>query len=153
MKSLKPTDGTVNSKSHTDDGIRGRCAILVMDRNHDGTEGALAGWLGEHNAARLRAYEWRYVVVLSIDTGGNPRYVHNVEGLAGMQDVIDSLSSASRLIERIGFEFGLCSPGTPNACMADVRLRLDAGDTATVDKWLDECSRKFLLRTDTMGAS
>ena len=132
----------------TDNGIHGRVAILVMDSTREGAEGTLDGWLGEQNAARVRAHRSRYVVILTIDTGGDPRYAHNIGCVSDMPTVIDELARASQFVERIGYDLGLCSPGTPNACMADVRLRLDENDTARVDTWLDGLTREFLLRTN-----
>ena len=131
-----------------DTGIRGRVAILIMDTTRDGAEVSLDGWLGEQNAARVRSHGSRYVVVLTIDTGGDPRYAHNTSCVPDMPTVINELTRAQLLIERIGCDLGLYSPGTSNACMADVRLRLDANDTATVDTWLDGLSRDFLRRTN-----
>ncbi len=132
-----------------DGGIRGRVGILVMDTAREGAKAALEGWIEAPNAARVLALESRYVVILTIDTGGDPRYAHNIECVPDMPTAIGALTLMSRIVERIGYDLGLCSPGTPNACMTDVRLRLDAADTAEVDVWLDNVACEFLRRTDS----
>jgi hypothetical protein len=139
MTNVPETDGT-------DNGIRGRVAILIMDTTREGAGGALDGWLGEQNAARVRAHRSRYVVILTIDTGRDPRYAHSIGCVPDMPTVIGELAKVQRLVERIGYDSGLCSPGTPNACMADMRLRLNENDTAAVDSWLADLTREFLLR-------
>jgi len=141
-------DGNVNSARHDDGGIRGRVAIFIMDITRDGAKGALDGWLGAQAADVVCAQGSRYVVVLTINTGGDPRYVHNIECVPDMPTVIDALTDAQLFVQRTGYELGLSSPGTPNACMTDVRLRLDDSDMATVDAWLDRISREFLARSD-----
>jgi hypothetical protein len=144
MTKIPKTDAADN-----DGGIRGRVAILIMDTVREGAKGSLDGWLGEQNAAIVRAHGSRYVVILTIDTGGDPRYAHNIGCAPDMPTVIDELARASQFVERIGYDLGLCSPGTPNACMTDVRLSLDAADTSKIDAWLDDVACEFLRRTDS----
>jgi hypothetical protein len=131
------------------DPITSRCSVLIVDRSREKALAALCGWLdGEANAAQVLSLAHRYIVVRTLDTLRNPRYLHGIECVEDFTNVLNAVSDANEIIEQSGHLWGLPSP-----CIVDIRTLLNDTDLARLDAWLAPRAEQFLRHAVAQGVA
>ncbi len=107
-------------------------------------QACLNGWLGEESAmlATTTCAE-RYIMIATVDTHRDPRYIHVVEFLRSADALLAWLAVHLDTLE--------CSAGAP--APIDFKFLLDPTDRARVDGMLDEREREQLRRVRPRGCA
>ena len=120
--------------------------VLLLDRQHPKFNESLDAWLGADNAIVARSYcPARYILISTVDTGGDPRYANLIE----FTDHADALGE--QLIVHID---SACScGGFPETVAIDIKYFLEPEERARINHQLEIHEADRLARAQAGGSA
>jgi len=122
--------------------------MLLVDCEQPKSRDSLSGWLGVQNVETVWGLRQRYVAVLTVDVGGDPRYVHSIECVADIAEVLNFVDSAAGILSGIRAIHGLTS-----LCVIDMRFLLNPHDFGWINEKLDARSERTLRNIPAQGSA
>lgn len=138
----------VTNFDRTGNRVRGPAAMLLVDCEQPKSRDSLSGWLGAQNIEAVWGLRRRYIAVLTVDVGGDPRYVHSIECISDIEGVLNFVDSASGILPGVCAIYGV----TP-LCGIDIRFLLNPRDLDWINEKLDVRAEQTLRNIPTLGSA
>jgi hypothetical protein len=129
------------------DPITSEYVLLMVDREKPTAARALNTWVGQEFPLPREA--GRFVVIFTMDTKGDPRYLHSIDCVDSLDDAIARMIDAQEFITRHSGISGL--PYVPDLYLLDCRFLLAEVDQIKVDSIINENAAKVLQSQTCSG--
>jgi len=120
--------------------------MLLVDCEQPKSRDSLSGWLGSQNVETVWRLRQRYIAVLTVDVGGDPRYMHSIECVADIAEVLNFVNSAAGILSGMRAVHGLTS-----LCVIDMRFLLNPSDFDWINERLDARDEQTLRNIPAQG--